>query len=618
MTFSSTLSDLPTTLTRFGIEPEFLPINVLGIAGEISRGSDAFMLDKLLLEFADTQLNVQGRIADTFRLEDMNFDLALSGASLAALLPPEIDSVPEGAFKVTAAIGFDDNAIRINDLHAQLAEAVINLDLGTSLSNPVETGTVRFDASGTSIFALAPMAAGYLDQDQTFSARGSGEWRSDTATLTDVAVQVGQAVLELDGTIALPPVAGASQLTFESQLNSVRNLQFLTNQPLPDMPLVLRGRLTGNPDRLEIFLQEFALGRTDLTGTIVLEPDSDERPVPGVALNLRSKLIDLVSLQEFIERPDEVSVPDDQSASNRVIPDTAIPNDLMTGVQADVDVQAGHLLVSSHDLTDVALVGSIADGALEIEHFGLTGLSGTLNGSLQLTPGESGLDTRLRIDGTDLILGLPAKTQEEKQMLPRYDATVRLASNGATAREHASSTTGYVKIVSGRGQLNLAAVGFLTRDFAAEVFNTVNPFAKKETYSTVRCMAVLVEAVDGVVFGDPALVFRTDKLNIASVGRVDLATEKLNATISTRARSGLGISMSDIVSPYTELGGTLASPRLQLNSKSALFRGSATIATGGLSFLIRKAGERLLGDKNPCRSAILEAEEDIRNRLQHL
>jgi hypothetical protein len=130
----------------------------------------------------------------------------------------------------------------------------------------------------------------------------------------------------------------------------------------------------------------------------------------------------------------------------------------------------------------------------------------------------------------------------------------------------------------------------------------------------VQCFGVLIELADGVMFGDPAMIFQTDKLNIAGVAKIDLTSEKINATFNTRARSGLGISMSDIVSPYTEVGGKLASPHLQLNSKSAIFRGSATIATGGISFLVRKAGERLLGSKNPCRDAVSAAEADIVER----
>ncbi len=211
-------------------------------------------------------------------------------------------------------------------------------------------------------------------------------------------------------------------------------------------------------------------------------------------------------------------------------------------------------------------------------------------------------------------LGLPAATQDAWEGLPTYDLDVRINSRGRSVREHAASATGYFKSVAEPGFLDLAAMRFFTRDFAAQVLETVNPFVKNEAVSHLACAGLLIEIQDGVLFGDPAMIFQTDRLNIFSVAKVDLDTEKLNATFRTQARRGLGIGIGDIVSPFTEIGGTLASPRLQLNSTSAVFRGSATLATGGISFLVRKAHERVLADKNPCRTEVEAAEADLAGR----
>ena len=124
-------------------------------------------------------------------------------------------------------------------------------------------------------------------------------------------------------------------------------------------------------------------------------------------------------------------------------------------------------------------------------------------------------------------------------------------------------------------------------------------------------MAVLVEANEGVVVGKPAVVLQTDKLNITGVGKVDLGSEKLNAKFNTQARKGVGISLSDLVSPLTEVGGTLGNPRLQLNTAGTIVEGGAAVATVGISFLAKKARDRLFSNKNPCRTAIAEADKDL-------
>ena len=97
-------------------------------------------------------------------------------------------------------------------------------------------------------------------------------------------------------------------------------------------------------------------------------------------------------------------------------------------------------------------------------------------------------------------------------------------------------------------------------------------------------------------------------------GRLDLSTEKLNAKFHTQARKRLGIGMSDLATPFVEIGGTLASPRLQLDSVDTLVRGGAAIATVGLSFLAKKANDRLFSDRNPCRTAVRLADEDLSSR----
>jgi hypothetical protein len=211
------------------------------------------------------------------------------------------------------------------------------------------------------------------------------------------------------------------------------------------------------------------------------------------------------------------------------------------------------------------------------------------------------------MDGTDMIVGLPAATEAARQVLPRYELSTRLAASGATARELASTSRGYLRLVGDEGRIELGALGFLMRDFAGEVFNSINPFAKKEAESKVQCLAVLVEVNDGVIEGKPAVVLQTDKLNITGVGKVDLSSEKLNAKFETQARKGFGISVSDLVSPLTAIGGTLASPSLQADTAGTV----TTVATVGISVLAKKTTSRWFANKNPCRTAIADADKDL-------
>ena len=93
---------------------------------------------------------------------------------------------------------------------------------------------------------------------------------------------------------------------------------------------------------------------------------------------------------------------------------------------------------------------------------------------------------------------------------------------------------------------------------------------------------------------------RTDRVNMFVRGKVDLKTEKLDLFLASRARRGLGISVATITNPYFKVGGTLASPLLQLDPANVALASTIATATGGLSIVIEGLVSRLLGEQNPC------------------
>jgi hypothetical protein len=148
------------------------------------------------------------------------------------------------------------------------------------------------------------------------------------------------------------------------------------------------------------------------------------------------------------------------------------------------------------------------------------------------------------------------------------------------------------------------------RDITAEIVGAVNPFSKKDPYTKIECIAVLLRSVDGQVDGQPALVLQTDKLKIISVAFIDLATEKIDVTFETSARKGIGIGVSDFITPFTKVSGTMANPTLTLDAE----RGSTAVATLGLSIIAKKTRERWFSAKDPCGKEVLKADEEMKTQ----
>jgi len=186
-----------------------------------------------------------------------------------------------------------------------------------------------------------------------------------------------------------------------------------------------------------------------------------------------------------------------------------------------------------------------------------------------------------------------------------------MAADGATVRDMAASLDGTLRLVGGSGQVK-GMPGWIARDFTTEIVDTVNPFSKEEDFATLECIAVLLRSVDGQLRGQPALVLQTDKLNIIGVAFIDLGSEKVDLKFETSARTGIGISVTDFVAPFTKVSGTMASPQLAVDSEQAVKRGGMAALTMGGSFIAKKTKSRFFSPEDPCGKSVAEADAEIK------
>ena len=144
----------------------------------------------------------------------------------------------------------------------------------------------------------------------------------------------------------------------------------------------------------------------------------------------------------------------------------------------------------------------------------------------------------------------------------------------------AGTLNGYVRMVGGEGQIKAGALSMITQDFLSQVVSAVNPFSKSDPYTKVQCAAILVHFNDGIVEGQPVLVQQTEKLRIFGNTKIDLKTEKLDATFRTIPQKGLGISVTNLVNPFVKVSGTLSKPALVLDPEGLLIEGKSRLQPG--------------------------------------
>jgi uncharacterized protein involved in outer membrane biogenesis len=174
----------------------------------------------------------------------------------------------------------------------------------------------------------------------------------------------------------------------------------------------------------------------------------------------------------------------------------------------------------------------------------------------------------------------------------------------------AASANGSIDLRIGQGDIDNAFSGYIMRDFVSQLFTSINPLAKDAKYTRLNCGFVEVDIVDGVAHSR-AVGLQTDELAMASIGTVNLATEELDLSFRVKQREGVGISLAGVINPYIKLGGTFASPALEIDKRRGIISGTVAALTGGLSILAQGVWDRYLSQEDYCQAVIdaLEAGE---------
>ena len=145
------------------------------------------------------------------------------------------------------------------------------------------------------------------------------------------------------------------------------------------------------------------------------------------------------------------------------------------------------------------------------------------------------------------------------------------------------------------------------RDMVSQVFAAINPMGEKASYTRLNCAFFEIDVLDGVA-RLRAVGLQTDMLAVASVGTLNLTTEALDLSFRVKQREGIGISLASVINPYIKVGGTLASPALEVDKQRGFFSGTIAALTGGLSILAQGVWDRYLSRDDYCQ-AIIEALE---------
>jgi hypothetical protein len=560
------------------------------------------------------------RISGTVRPElpapaaDLDVSMAIAdiGATLSAWDYEGVAAVPADS---RMRLQLDGRMLNVTDLVATIGDIDLSGSLSTDLEALTSSTSMQLRLSSEDPMALFGETKTSVLASLPLEANIRARTADDRIRVDMLEVEWGDAWLKAHGVIGRPPEVQGTQFQIRAASPSLASLAGGTDYALPDVPFALEGSLEGTREAITGSDMRIELGDIRATLDVAYRPSG----APTIDLQLESPYVDLRLLLPEREPAPAVTQPDPKPAQDRLFPDATIPVERLQGLSLHASLRVDEWVAASGRFRDIRLDGTVVDGGLVIEQFGALGARGEVSGRLSYTPVDGDYRFEAEVDGKRFLFAAPESTPEQIEAAPRFDIEARLGSVGMTVHGLLHTLDGHL-IISGSPGVVPTDSGWLmnmiTGDFVYQVLNTINPLAKEQNTMRMDCTVVLVDADKGRLTGDPLLVMQTDRLNLFVTGKIDLATEALDVSLNTQQRKGLGLSIGEMLHPYTKITGTLAAPRLVVDPKGTLVEGGAAAITGGLTLIAKGLKGRFFSDRKPCEAALEAYRESLEQAEQ--
>lgn len=614
------------------VPPQFqqypIPDGALGLSGRIRKLPAGFQLDKFVASIGDNKLNLSGTVGAQGSLAGTDLEVSASGPNLAGLLRAEFVrelDIPSSPFEISAALGISDARLSLQKLDFTGAKGRLSGNIELALDDITSSGRFSLQANGNDLNEMIPNTPRFEPARVPFEVRTKGEWNRERISVDNLDITIADAAIDLHGQLDLPPDMRASNIVLSAKGSSLASLGSLQGRPLPGKPFDLDATLDGDIDTVQIERLTVHVGDSDLTGQFRL----NIKGKPAAIVKFTSQKMDLAPFlpnsakqgadgktaePATPDQPSEkksVEKPEDKAEKRtdayvRLIPNLPVPFEELNSFDLTLKAEVGVLIHPLLTLSKVNFDGRLEDGDLSVEKWSADAEAGNFVGQLDLKTDTDIAKLSISIEGREVALALGDVSADDVEKYPTSNINLKMNASGTSSRQLAASLSGYAQVLTKTGRIRNSIALDLFGSFFSELLSSLNPFAKRDRYTDVVCGVFLFNVGDGIVTIDPGAVLQTDKINIFAKGSVDLNTEKVEVSVDTAARKGIGISVGELVNPFIDIGGTLSDPKLQLNVRSSAIQ---EVGTLGLTAVGRSLWGRWFAAKDPCEKFVQEAKK---------
>jgi len=409
----------------------------------------------------------------------------------------------------------------------------------TSLDSPV-----NIDLAGT-INDQSIQASGALGAFKTLL--DGGEPWPISLTINGPGVN-----LKVEGGIARPLEGTGLDLRIVLDVGDPLAAAKLAGIDIPKLPaLNVSGLLRDTKSGYSLGAMNATAGGSDFSGDLSVDLKG-ARPSLKAALTSR-----LIALDEWRKSDGATAAPGD----GRVFPADPLPLDGLKAVNADVSLAVQRLTANRLVVSDIELKGRLKDGLLNVTPLKAALAGGWIAASLDLDSVSNPPRLALVIDSDGLNVGGLLKEMEITDILSgAMTIKTDIKGSGTSVRALMAGLDGKLSVIGRNGELNSSALENMSKGLL-----DVLPWVGKGDTNTINCIVSHFD-IKGGQARSRALVFDTGGITVIGQGTLDLAQERIEMTVDTRAKNA---SLAKLALPIN-VGGTFAAPTFVPNVGKAL------------------------------------------------
>jgi hypothetical protein len=573
----------------------YLPAGPYGASARIAFDRAGLVLDDAEVSVGPLRATADGSIGLRSNAGDFDLALSASGPDLGSLAKFDVLQRLSGeSFEVSAQLRHKGDAYECESLEAQIGQLDAFVD--AEIRDDGSVATIDFRGAAPDARPLGRLLGTEGLPAGAFSADGRIEIREDELELTDSRVQIGGYRLVADGILSTAPMKNDSDLKFSAVGPDLQQLLGAFDIDLfPAKPFTLGGAFRGT--RSGFALRDFAvtIGGNDVAGELT----ADFREKPTFTASLSSQYLDL---SERLPEREEGASEAESDPGGLLFPDEPINLGFLDAANAQVEVNVDELILDEVTIDNFDLGVQLIDGNLSVAPIAIRSTRGNLDGSLALRPTNGDYEVTALLEVSDGRLGLASAQVQDLSQVPKIDGTVDLRGRGRSPHQIMASVNGSIRLRQGPGRITDSRSSRLFGDIVVQVLRAFNPLQSESSDRRFDCGIYDIDLVDGVANLENVAI-QTDRLTTIASGTISFDDERIRISARAKPREGLGISLGGIANSLVRIGGTLKSPRLALDSRSAATTTGAAVATGGLSLLGRSLWDRLSAEADICAQA---------------